>query len=595
MVKISVIIPTFNRRHVLARTLPTLLEQDLPPEEYELIFVSDGSTDGTCEFLRSLKPRCSLRVFDAPHRGAGAARNVGICAAAGELVLLLDDDLIAVPDLLRQHCIAHAGFEPQVIHGSISISPDSARTIIRHITERFYEEFNLSKTPGMELRFPGKIDKSISMLSSMVNSSMPREALLRCGGFDEQILAAEDLELGLRLWKMGLPIRCQPTAMVYELHVKSSKNYLTNQAKAIGAGDLCASRKHPEYRPYSLMAFFANTRTSKTWLRNALMRSPISPVPLLYLPLRFEKLIYGFTRLRSLFVYLFSRAERINRLRGALRAAGSWKELTSEFDRRVPALIYHHVGPSKLGSNRMWSVSREQFERQIGWLARHGYTGIKPSDWLRWRREGKGVPERAVLLTFDDAYSETAEHALPILRRYGFGAAVFVVTKRIGKSNVWDEGRGFGRFDLMTAEQIRYWAGQGIEFGAHSRTHADLTALSVAEFSDEILGSKQDLTDLLGLPVVSFAYPYGKRNDAICDLVKTEFDLAFTGEEGLNYLCDDPYRLRRTYVGPADSLFEFGLCVRHGSIKTIRRWRVKLAVRTKLKRALRCIFRMKLQ
>ena len=100
MIRISVIIPTYNRRHVLERTLPGVLAQDFPPQDYEVIVVMDGSTDGTAEMLRDLKPKCSLRVLESQHRGAGAARNVGIRAAVGELVLFLDDDLITTPGLL---------------------------------------------------------------------------------------------------------------------------------------------------------------------------------------------------------------------------------------------------------------------------------------------------------------------------------------------------------------------------------------------------------------------------------------------------------------------------------------------------------------
>jgi peptidoglycan/xylan/chitin deacetylase (PgdA/CDA1 family) len=397
------------------------------------------------------------------------------------------------------------------------------------------------------------------MLSGMTNSSMPREALLRCGGFDEQFQAREDLELGLRLWKMGLPFRCLPAAVAYEIHVKSSENSLRMQAKAVGAGDLRASRKHPEYRPYSEMASLANTRSGKKWLRNALMRSPVSLVPLLFPPLRFENWIYRWTPLRRLFVHFFSVAERITRLRGALDAAGSWDKLRSEFDRRAPALLYHHVGPSVSGSPQAISISPEHFERQIRWLARRGFTGIRPSDWLRWRREGTGLPEKPIIITFDGAYADTAECALPILRRYGFGAVVFVATGQVGGTKCLDDARGSGSRRLMSAEQIRYWSGQGIEFGAHGRTHTDLTKLSASDISAEVVGSKNDLSALLGSPPICFAYPYGAYNEAVRDLVQREFDLAFGEEEGLNYLQNDPHVMRRIHIGPTTSILDFAL------------------------------------
>lgn len=567
-IKLSVVIPTYNRRHVLEFTLPSIFAQDLPPEDYEVIIVSDGSTDGTDELLGNWKPKCAFHALEAPHRGPSGAHNVGIRAAVGDLVLLLDDDLIAGPDLFRQHCMAHSGSEPQVVHGPVYVSPNSAKTIIRHITEVYCEEQNRILTSEFELRYPDGAGPSIFLLASIRNSSMPRESLLRCGGYDEQIWAAVDLELGIRLWKMGLPLHCRPAAVAYEFHEKSSENYLRKQAKATGEGDLRASRKHPEYRPNSGLASFANTRAGKKWLRSALMRFPISPVPLLYLPLRLEKWFYEWTAVRELFVHLFRAAVRITWLRGALAAAGSWEQLRSEFDRRAPGLVYCGVGPARPGVVSERAVSPEQFERQIRWLSRRGYTGIRASDWLRWRREGTGLPEKPIIITFDDAYADIAEYALPILKQYGFSAVVFVVTGQLGGTDNGDEARGCGTLRLMSAEQIRYWAGQGIEFGAQGRTHADLTQLSTSELLAEVAGSKCDLSALLGSPVISFAYPYGAYNQVVQDVVHREFDLAFTKEEDVNYLRTDPYLLRRTAVGATDSLREFARHVRFEGLGT---------------------------
>ncbi len=234
MIKLSVVIPTFNRRQVLERSLTTLLKQDLPPDEYEIIVAVDGSTDSTPELLSSWKPPCAFRAIEAPHRGAGAARNVGIHAAVGELILFLDDDLLCGPDLLRLHCAAHSAPEPRVVHGPIYIAPDSSQSIIRHVTEEFYESYYRPLDPEMELHYPMPIGNSIAVLSSLVNSSMPRDMLLKSGGFDEEILAAEDLELGLRLWKMGLSFRYLPSAAALECYIKSSREYLHGQAKSLG-------------------------------------------------------------------------------------------------------------------------------------------------------------------------------------------------------------------------------------------------------------------------------------------------------------------------------------------------------------------------
>ena len=255
---------------------------------------------------------------------------------------------------------------------------------------------------------------------------MDRDLFLRSGGFDELVPAAEDLELGLRLWKMGAPFRYKPEAIAYEYFVKSSRQYLKKQARELGVGDLRISRKHPEYRPYSRLAHFAETNFSKKWLRKAFVGSPISPVPLLALPLRMEERFYSIGPMLKAGLRLFRAAESVTIMRSFLNSAGSWAVLNSEFDRKLPVLMYHHVGPYRPGTYRPITISPERFERQIRWLARRGYAGITPSDWLRWLREGKGLPEKPILLTFDDAYADVAQYALPILKRYGFSAAALL-------------------------------------------------------------------------------------------------------------------------------------------------------------------------
>lgn len=592
MIKLSVVIPTFNRRKVLERTIPALLSQDISREEYEIIVVIDGSTDGTAELLRQWSSDGSLRVLETPkpNLGAGAARNVGIQAATGELVLFWDDDFIAPPDLLRQHCAAHANSDPIVAFGPIYVAPGSSQTVMRYVTELRDEEWYRNLDPNLKLHFPEAVPSilTITVLSFLVNASVPRETLLRAGGFDEEFLAAEDRELGLRLWKMGVQFRYWPAAAASELYVKSAQQHLKIQAREMD-GDLRISRKHPEHRPYSVLSGMAETGGIRKRLRKALALSAVSPVPLLSLLLLAEKQLCRFSVLRKLGVRLLSYAERIERLRVAVASTGSWNALESEFGRSLPVLMYHHIGPRRSNTHHFLTVSPEQFEREIRWLARRGYVGVRPSDWLRWRREGKGLSGKPILITFDDAYRDTAEFALPILRRYGFGAAIFVVTGQFGGTNSWDEAEGCGTLQLMTMEQIRYWAGQGIEFGAHSQTHPHLTRLSPVDCANEVVGSKNDLSALLGSPVCSFAYPYGDYNETIHDLVQREFDLAFTADEGLNYLRGDPHLLRRAYVGPEDSLIEFALSVRWGGIQKFRELRAKFRVRSRLKRALRVL------
>ena len=578
-IRLSVVIPTFNRQQVLERTLPALLAQDFPTEQYELIYVLDGSTDGTAGMLRAVKPACGFQVLEQPNQGPSAARNKGIRAARGELVLFLDDDILCPPSLFRHHSDAHAGVDSLIVHGPIYVAPESPPALIRYITEAVYEACYRHRDPAVGLPFP-------MMASSLVNSSMSRTMLLSSGGFDEQIRSAEDLDLGLRLHRNGAAFSFLPAAVSYELFVKSSRQVLRKQMKVSALGEMYVSRKHPEYRRYSGLARIGLPTGWKRTLRNMVLRSPLSPAPLVALPLWLAERFSGFMPVRKAGIRLLETSADIMMQRAALQAAGSWKALQREFGLRLPVLMYHHVGPAIPGTYAELTVSPRRFERQIRWLARRGFVGVRAADWDEWLRTGKGLPDKPLLVTFDDGYADLADYALPVLRRYGFGAVVFTVTGLVGGTNAWDEARGSAIHRLLTAEQIRYWAAQGIEFGAHSRTHADLTTLPADELEKEILGGRDELTGILGSPVISFAYPYGSYNQTVNNCARQAYRLTFRADEttpGINFLCTDPHNLQRTMVHPRDSLADLECRVRWGH-SPLQEMRNRLRLRSRFRR-----------
>src|SRR2546428_12066110 len=106
---------------------------------------------------------------------------------------------------------------------------------------------------------------------------------------------------------------------------------------------------------------------------------------------------------------------------------------------RLPILMYHAVdrGPQGARSPRLY-VPPEQFEAQLATLQQLGYETISFGDWLAFRRGRATLPRRPIILTFDDGYRSIGEIAWPTLRRFGFGATVFLVSDLIGKTNAWD-------------------------------------------------------------------------------------------------------------------------------------------------------------
>ncbi|MGI9103754.1 MAG: polysaccharide deacetylase family protein [Terriglobales bacterium] len=218
----------------------------------------------------------------------------------------------------------------------------------------------------------------------------------------------------------------------------------------------------------------------------------------------------------------------------------------------MAALLYHNVGAQLPGTYPSLTVPAARFSRQMEALARRGYTGISARDWLRAAQDG-ALPPRSVILTFDDGYQELAQHAFPVLQKHGFTATVFVVTALMGGEDEWLRREGKSPQGLLDEGQIRHWAERGIEFGAHSATHADLTKLPPAALAEEVGGSRRALESVLQARVQCFAYPYGFYNRDVVESVGREFEVAFTVEEGMNTTTTPRYQLRRTMVQPRDS------------------------------------------
>ena len=258
---------------------------------------------------------------------------------------------------------------------------------------------------------------------------------------------------------------------------------------------------------------------------------------------------------------------------------------------RLPVLVYHHVGPRRDGTHRSLTVSPAAFERHVRWLARTGFEALSSADVIDWRRLGRPLPRRAFVLTFDDGYADLARFAFPVLRRYGFGAIVFLVSGRLGGTNAWDEVAGSGTHRLLSANQVREWAAKGIEFGAHGRTHADLTDRST-DLAEEVERSATDLEGLLGYRTRSFAYPFGLVDEAAVGEVRRTFDLAFTAHPGLNTIWTDPHLLRRTMVQPGDTLLDLRFRLLTGS-NLLDRVRGAIRVRTRIRAVHRSLGRQR--
>ncbi len=177
-------------------------------------------------------------------------------------------------------------------------------------------------------------------------------------------------------------------------------------------------------------------------------------------------------------------------------------------------LTYHSVGDPTDDPYGI-TVSADRLDRQLTWLRRRRYTGVGITALLRApaaRRRG------LVGLTFDDGYADFLHEALPVLRRHGCTATVFVLPGRLGGSNAWDP---LGpRKPLLTEEEIRRIADAGMEIGSHGMHHRDLTELSDDELRSETHRSREMIRHITGTAPDGFCYPYGAVGRRVLDSVR---------------------------------------------------------------------------
>ncbi|MGY0022896.1 polysaccharide deacetylase family protein [Streptomyces sp. YJ-C3] len=220
----------------------------------------------------------------------------------------------------------------------------------------------------------------------------------------------------------------------------------------------------------------------------------------------------------------------------------------------VPILMYHAVADEPSLATRGLSVSPGQFAEQMEILADHRCTPLTTADLAAiWRGGGRVLPDRPVLITFDDGYEGVHRHALPVLAKHGFASTLFVSTGWL--RGTYDTGGGLDT--MLDWDQVRALAAQGTEIGGHSHTHPQLDQLDDAELEFELRRCKEIVDGELGAPPVSFAYPYGHSDRRVRQAVRARgFAQSLAVGNGLARRRQGPYALERVTVrrstGPAE-------------------------------------------
>ena len=220
----------------------------------------------------------------------------------------------------------------------------------------------------------------------------------------------------------------------------------------------------------------------------------------------------------------------------------------------VPILMYHAVSTDPNDATRVLSVSPEAFAQQMELIGALGLTPVKTADLAARWREGRRLPERPVLITFDDGYEGVHRHALPVLAKHGFTATVFVSTGWLRGAH--DMGGGLDT--MLDWDQVRELAAADVEIGGHTHTHPQLDQLDDRALRHELIHSKEIVSDELGTVPVSLAYPYGYSSRRVRRAVReTGYGQALAVNNGLARRRQGPYALTRLTVRRATTTEEF--------------------------------------
>jgi peptidoglycan/xylan/chitin deacetylase (PgdA/CDA1 family) len=227
--------------------------------------------------------------------------------------------------------------------------------------------------------------------------------------------------------------------------------------------------------------------------------------------------------------------------------------------------VFHHIRDGAAGDSL--SIAVAMFERYCRFFRQH-FRVISLPELVSKLERGERL-HRELAITFDDGYLDNFENAAPILERYSLPATFFVVSDWMGSSVVpwWDRESGEAP-RWMSWDQVRSLHRRGFDIGGHTQTHADLGLITGEAALREIVGAHKALSDHLGAPAVTFAYPYGGRHNVTEANRKLVRDAGFrcccAGFGGHNVSGSNPFHINRVavsswYASPHQFGFEVAL------------------------------------
>jgi peptidoglycan/xylan/chitin deacetylase (PgdA/CDA1 family) len=234
----------------------------------------------------------------------------------------------------------------------------------------------------------------------------------------------------------------------------------------------------------------------------------------------------------------------------------------------IPILMYHSIADHSSPKFKQFTVSPSLFAEHMAYLHQQAYTPITVTQLVNTLSQGGStLPERPVVLTFDDGFADFFTEALPILKQYDFVATLYVATAFVNATSRWLRSEGEASRPMLTWDQLREISTYGIECGGHTHTHPQLDTLPLAVARDEIVQCKRLLDEHLDQHVTSISYPYGYHSTAIRRITQ---DAGYTSACAVGYamssLATDPFALTRLFVSSDTHIDALAALLTRGSV-----------------------------
>ena len=229
--------------------------------------------------------------------------------------------------------------------------------------------------------------------------------------------------------------------------------------------------------------------------------------------------------------------------------------------RKVPILMYHAISESSVPIFRPFTVAPAQFAEQMAYIYEKQYTPLTVTQLVRARLQNEGtLPEKPVVITFDDGFADFFTEALPILKQYNFTATLYISTAFVNGTSRWLKRIGEGERLMLTWEQVTEINASSIECGGHTHTHPRLDTIPPSKARDEIELGKKMLEDHLGQEILSFAYPFGSFTGRVRQIVQeVGFQSACAVRYAMSPENDNSFSLARLIVSEGMTTEEFAM------------------------------------